>query len=223
MLEVQLSNHRSVSGHSVKARPASLRERKKALNRRKIQEEALRLFSASGFDATTVQQVADAAGVSAMTFFRYFPTKEHAVLGDDYDPLISALISSRPADEPAIDSIRRALGDGLAQIYATDRGTLLARTRLLLETPALRARLWEQQSATADLISTALASRSGAAGADLRLRVTVAACLAALTTAILRWAEQHGVPDLPAVIDDAFDVLCLEVGRSFATRSSEPG
>ena len=212
MLESRVPSRQSGRGHPEGARPAGLRERKKAQTRRAIQEQALRLFSAKGYDATTVQEIAAAADVSPMTFFRYFPTKEDVVLSDDYDPMISALIYSRPAEEPAVDSIRQALGAGLAQVYVAERATLLARTRLLLRTPALRARLWEQQSATADLIASALAARSGSTRPNLRLRVTAAACLAALTTAILAWAERDGVPELPALVDDAFDVLRLEIG-----------
>ena len=88
------------SGHrpSAVARAAGLRERKKAQTRRTIQEQALRLFTANGYDRTTVQDIAAAAGVSHMTFFRYFPTKEDVVLSDDYDPMIAALIGSRPAE-----------------------------------------------------------------------------------------------------------------------------
>lgn len=40
----------------------------------RIQEHALRLFLRQGYDATTVEEIASAAGVSHMTFFRYFPT-----------------------------------------------------------------------------------------------------------------------------------------------------
>jgi AcrR family transcriptional regulator len=52
------------------------RERKKAQTRQRLQEQALRLFVERGYEATTVEQIVAAAGVSHMTFFRYFPTKE---------------------------------------------------------------------------------------------------------------------------------------------------
>jgi len=181
-----------------------LRERKKALTRRAIQEQALRLFLAKGYDAATVEEIAAAAGVSHMTVFRYFPHKEDLVLADDYDPLIVALIAARPASEPAADTIRRALTAGLTHLHAADRAALLTRLRLAVRTPALRARLWEQQLSAERLIAQALAHATGDDGADLRLRVVIAACLAAATTVIMAWAEQDGAGDLPTMVDRAF-------------------
>ena len=65
--------------------PAGLRERKKAKTRAALREHAMRLFEEQGFAATTVEQIAEAAEVSPSTFFRYFATKEDAILVDDVD------------------------------------------------------------------------------------------------------------------------------------------
>lgn len=188
-----------------------LRERKKAQTRQAIQEHALRLFGEKGYEATTVQEIAAAAGVSHMTFFRYFPTKEDVVLSDDYDPLLVSAVSSRPADEPLIESLRRAIATGFEEIYASDRARLLARTRLIVSTPALRARLWEQQIATENLIVAAAAAR-GKAGEGLRTRLTAATCLAAITVAALAWVEGDGKPPLPQLMDEALAMLSEGLG-----------
>lgn len=58
--------------------------------RRSLQDHAIRLFGQRGFDNVTVEEVARAAGVSHMTFFRHFPTKESVVLDDPYDPVIGS-------------------------------------------------------------------------------------------------------------------------------------
>src|SRR5262245_30659081 len=97
------------------------RARKKAETRRALQEHALRLFVEHGYEATTVERIAAAAGVSHMTFFRYFPTKEDVVAADDYDPMIEELIRSRPESEHPIERVRAAMREGLAKVYLADR------------------------------------------------------------------------------------------------------
>lgn len=76
-----------------------------------LQERAMELFVRQGFDGTTVAQIADAAGVSHMTFFRYFPTKESVVFDDPYDPLIADLIAAQDPSLPALERVRRGLLD----------------------------------------------------------------------------------------------------------------
>ena len=110
------------------------RQEKKAATRRSIRSHALRLFREQGYDATTVGQIAAAAGVSHMTFFRYFPTKEDVVLSDSYDPLIARLLEQTPAAQPVTERIRNALLQGLSQIYETERDALLAQNQLIVAT-----------------------------------------------------------------------------------------
>lgn len=188
------------------------RERKKAQTRQRLQEQALRLFAERGYEATTVEQIAAAAGLSHMTFFRYFPTKEDVVLSDEYDPLLVSLIQARPRTEHPVRRIHGAVREGLAAIYAADREALLVRTRLVLRTPALRARLWDNQFATRELLESAL----GEGESTLRTRVLVAVCLAALTIALEAWVASDGAAELPDLIDDAFRVLA---GRTEGRRS----
>ena len=184
------------------------RQRKKAETRDRIRACALRLFLEQGYDATTVEQIAAAAGVSHMTFFRYFPAKEDVVLSDSYDPMIARLLERTPDGWPLLKRIRSALLEGLAQVYENDRDTLLAQNRLIAATPALRDRLWADQIATQQLFLRALGDGAGHDHRpSLQVRVTVAACLAAASTAILAWVENDGTPELPDLIDAAFDTL----------------
>ena len=183
-----------------------LRERKKAETRRRIQETALTLFLARGYDATTVEEIATTAGVSHMTFFRHFPTKEAVVESDDYDPLIAELIRHRPAEEHPLSALRGALAEGLAAVYDAHRDVLLVRTRLVLTTPALRARRADNQYATERLFAEALAAR-GPGGITFDLRVHAAAALAALTVALSSWVDSDGAEHLPDLVDRAFHVL----------------
>ncbi len=183
------------------------RQRKKTATRDRIRASALRLFREQGYDATTVEQIAAAAGVSHMTFFRYFPAKEDVVLSDSYDPLIASFIAQTPADWPLTRRIRTVLVQGLRQIYSTERDTMLAQNKLIVSTPALRERLWADQIATQQLILQALSASQDQPHPSFQDRVTVAACLAAASTAILAWVENDGTPELPDLMDQAFDAL----------------
>ncbi|HEX6342440.1 TetR family transcriptional regulator [Umezawaea sp.] len=183
-----------------------LREQRKARTRKAIQEHALRLFLANGYDATTVDQIASAAGVSHMTFFRYFPSKEAVVENDEYDPLLVDLIAAQPASLGPLAVLRTAVVDGIREVCATDREALLARTRLVLTTPALRGRQWRNGDATQRLFADALAARADGE-VTFALRVLASAVLGALSTALTTWVEGDGVEDLPSLVDRGFDAL----------------
>ncbi|MFI7064707.1 TetR family transcriptional regulator [Kribbella sp. NPDC050124] len=87
------------------------REQHKAATRGALQEAALRMFEERGYTETTVRDIADAAGVTERTFFRYFRSKEDLVLGEVLDllPVLTEHIRSRPAGEPPYTAVLNAL------------------------------------------------------------------------------------------------------------------
>lgn len=184
-----------------------LRERKKIQTRQAIRRAAYRLFEEQGYDATPIDQIAEAADVSPSTVFRYFPTKEDIVLTDEYDAVLEAGLRARPADEPMVESMRRVTVEALREIAAADRGELVQRTRLIREVPAIRGRTAENTARDAALISAVLAERTGRPADDLELRVISAAILAALQEAMLNWVEGGESAELEALIDQTMDVL----------------
>jgi AcrR family transcriptional regulator len=185
----------------------SLRERKKLKTRRAIQEHALRLFREQGYDATTVEQIADAAEVSPSTFFRYYPTKEDTVLTDEYDPLIVATLRAQPPGLSPAAATRETLREIVGAMLAADRERLLDRSRLLLGVSALRARQWDQMRESQNLILDVLAERLGRSTADLELRSFVAAILAVWETAVMAWVEDDGRGDLLEMLDQGMAFL----------------
>ncbi len=182
-----------------------LRERKKQQTRATIQAESLRLFAEQGYDGTTCEQIAAAAGVSPATFFRYFPTKEDVVLQDDYEPLLTASVRDRPSEESPVVAVRNGIAEALGQVLPTDEDAIRARTKLILSVPALRARMYEQQREGQKLLARELADRAGGDPDDLRVLAVAAALAAALTTAVETWATVGG--QLPARIDEALGAL----------------
>ncbi|GAA0356274.1 TetR family transcriptional regulator [Actinoallomurus spadix] len=184
-----------------------LRERKKLKTRRSIQEHALRLFLQQGYDATTVEQIAEAAEVSPSTFFRYFPTKEDTVLTDEYDPFILEAFRTQPPELSPTEALRNVLHDLIGDMLASDRQRILDRSRLMLAVPALRARQGEQTRETQDRIVAALADRLDRPVGDFELRAFGAAVIAVWETAVLTWVENDGEGDILALLDRGLDFL----------------
>jgi AcrR family transcriptional regulator len=187
-----------------------LRELRKARTQRAIQEHAMRLFAERGYDATTVADVAAAAEVSSMTVFRYFPAKEDLVMADEYDPVIVDRIRARPAGEPLIRRISAALAESAADHTPGDRALLLARVRLGLSVPALRARMWDGQYRSQRYIVEALRGEDPDPDREFELWVATGACLAAAAAAIMRWAEGGGHEDLPGLMAAALRILTAQ-------------
>lgn len=184
-----------------------LRERKKLKTRVAIREATYRLITDQGYEATTVEQIAAAAEVSPSTVFRYFPTKEDIVLTDQFDPAMEAAIRDRPADEPPLDSLRAVLRQAVEAILADQPEELLQRSKLMLEIPAVRARMTETMTETSLLLSRAVADRTGRDEGDLEVRVFTASVMAALREVTIYWAEHDQKENLAVLVDRALDAL----------------
>src|SRR3984957_14095381 len=95
------------------APPVSLRERKKLATRRLLRRAAIELVAERGLANVTVEDIAEAAGVSPRTFFNYFPSKE-AVLFGGYEERAAALrdrVAARSPGSPAIDVLRTVMAE----------------------------------------------------------------------------------------------------------------
>lgn len=76
-----------------------------------LRRAATELFAAQGVEATSAEQIADAAGVTVRTFYRHFPSK-HDLLFSDYDTGLQwfrKALAGRPAGEPVLASVRAAI------------------------------------------------------------------------------------------------------------------
>lgn len=174
--------------------------------RARLQEVALRLFLTRGFDEVTVEEVAAAAGVSHMTFFRHFPTKESVVLDDPYDPVIGEAVRAHDPTAPPLVRVVSGLLAAWATTTTSSQTESAVRDRLRLATghPGLRARVWENNRRTEQVVVEALVDT----GVEpLEARVAAGAALGALTAALLQWAEQHPAASLDGVVRRALVVL----------------
>jgi len=193
------------------------REQKREETRRRLMREGQRLFAEQGFDRTTVDEIAAAAGVSRRTFFHYFDSKEDVVLSrkDDFESALLQAIRTAPPETPLLEVAEQAVLAAMG-LFNAEEARLLE--QLKRDTPALRARDHGKYERLERSIAGALAERSGASPDDLRTRLD-----AMLVTGILRvggseWASAlaAGVP-----MEDYVRQVVRSLGRELAAEPAE--
>jgi AcrR family transcriptional regulator len=187
--------------------PLGLRERKKIKTRQAIRAATYALIEEQGYDAATIERIADRAEVSPSTVFRYFPAKEDIVVTDEWNPVILAELRARPEDESWADVLRHVMRTALDLSLAEEPGVTRLRSRLAVEVPAVRARMMESMAATGRLLREALAQRSGLDPDSLELRVFSMSVMGGLMEVSHYWAETGHRDDIRDLADRALDVL----------------
>ncbi len=166
-----------------------LRERKKARTRAAIREHAFRLFREHGYDATTVEQIAEAAEVSPSTFFRYFPTKEDVVLQDDMDLLWADAVKVQPPELGPMAALRAAMHGIFANMTPEELTQMRESTEMAMTIPAVRARSLDEFARTIGVISSLVGERAGRDPDDLAVRTFAGAVLG---VAMATWFTASG-------------------------------
>jgi AcrR family transcriptional regulator len=189
-----------------------LRERKKAKTKAALQEHAVRLFRAQGYDATTVEQIAEAAEVSPSTVFRYFPTKEDLVINDDYDPMLIAAFRAQPPGLSPIQVLRDALRETFVNMPSGELPAQRERIMLVLSVPALWGASLNNLNETLRILTDLVATREGRTTDDAAVRTLSGAVFGVMLEVMFRWAKDPDM-DAPAEIDRA--LAHLDAGLPF--------
>ncbi|MHA6693368.1 TetR/AcrR family transcriptional regulator [Homoserinimonas sp. A520] len=168
-----------------------------------LQEAALQLFDENGYDATSAAAIAARAGVTEMTFFRHFATKDAVLMSDPYDPLIAQRIADQPTNLPPLAATVAGIRGALTKVPLSETTVIRRRLRIVAGTPSLAGAMAMNNAATEAAIAVALYSR-GVQRADAR--ISAAAVLGALNAAILEWAEGDN-DDLGAAVERALRVM----------------
>jgi AcrR family transcriptional regulator len=186
-----------------------LRERRRAFIADEIERVAIDLFAARGFGEVTVDEIAEAAGISPRTFFRYFPTKAHVVRAHQQrlvDRLIRAL-AARPADEGPVTALREALL-ATSSMRADDKDRILLVGRLLSNGGEGVAGDVAFDANRTNEIVTIVAEHAGLdTVGDIRPSVVVAAMTGAAQAAFRAWVESGGMVELATMVADALELL----------------
>jgi AcrR family transcriptional regulator len=177
-----------------------LRERKKQQTREALMRAAFALFAERGYDATTLADIADAAGVSTRTIFAYFPSKEDIVFCgfESMREALAEALASRPADQDALGALRDFIVSSAHE--KTDADQRLEQVIAADETlrSHKRARIADFQ----DLLAAAIAEDLGSGPDDLRPQVAAASLTAAFEVLEREGGgKSHNADELAAAID----------------------
>lgn len=181
-----------------------LREQTRAVIRSLLANTALELFAAQGYDNTTVEEVAVAAGVSRRTLFNYFRNKEDLALSSlsEQGELIAARFAEQPAEEDVWTSLRAAF-QVLEEIEMSAKDRLEIVT-LLFDNESLRAGHAEKQARWQDLLAPLIEPRlSDSKYRALEARAIAAAGITCLQAANEEWVRLRGNADIAELYDTA--------------------
>jgi len=189
------------------ARRGGRRGRPPGTSARELELISLRLFTRDGFEDTTVERIAAAAGVSRRTFFRYFESKAD-VLWHAFDGEVSALreaFAAVPPSVPMMVAIRQVVV-GVNRYRTEDVPELRARMSLIGSVPALQASAAHHYDAWERAVSEFAASRLGQPADSLHPLAIGRATLAVCRAAYDRWIDRADA-DLTSYLDEALRAL----------------
>jgi len=186
-------------------------------SREALERAAFALFEERGFDQTSIDDIADAAGIGRRTFFRYYPSKNDLVWGNfeqELRKMRSSLDTSAPG-KPLMDAIRESVVS-FNLIVPGNEEAHRRRMRMILGVPTLVANSTLRFAAWRAEIARFAADRLGVADDDLAPVVIGYSALGASIAAYEQWLKVEDA-DLSALLNDAFGQLAAAVRETSRT------
>lgn len=188
-----------------------LRERKRRQTRHRIAETGLRLFLADGYEGTTLDAIAEAAGISRRSFFSYFKSKEDLVIfwqDAGWRGMNADLLETSPDTRP-LDAVRDVMVKHSSR-YTTEEMTALDRLMRSSESLLARKQTFYVEQEQALFATLCEVWRQPERRTSLRMVAMVS--LGAMKVAIQSWNEQTGHrKPVAKFLRDAFESLRAEL------------
>ena len=190
-------------------RSLPLRERKKLKTRRALASAALRLFTENGFDATTLDELAEDAEVSKSTFSRTFPAKEAAGIEAEAELWTACLTALEDGELSGhvLTALHRTLAGAAAGLDPGWDERFLATRRLIAAEPALLRYTEHYRAQVKEEIAATLAARLRLDPDDLRLHVLAELVMTAWSLSGRAWVRRGGKGGRPALLDGFADAI----------------
>jgi AcrR family transcriptional regulator len=180
--------------HPPPDRALPLRERKKLRTRRALADAALRMFTEKGFDATTLEELAEEAEVSRSTFFRFFPAKEAAAIEAEAELWAAhlAALAGRELSGPVLNELHRTLAAAAAGLDPGWDERFVATRRLIAAEPALLRYVEHYRAGIKGQVVACLADKLELDPEDLRLHVLAELAATAFSLSGRYWVRHGG-------------------------------
>ncbi|MGY4299816.1 AcrR family transcriptional regulator [Bradyrhizobium sp. i1.4.4] len=187
-----------------------LRERKRRETRQRIAETGLRLFIENGYEATTLDAITEASGISRRTFFYYFKSKEEILLAwqQGLPDAVHDAILAEPVDQSPLHTVLNALLKLVAQ-FNSDRAVAI--DRVLRSTEQLRASNQAKYLQMERSVFEALHERWPQARRRKALQVVAMVSIGALRLSVDAWANEAGRKPLASFLKQMFSTLEAEL------------
>ena len=187
--------------------PNDLRERKRRVTLDRIAEVGLKLFVENGYEATTLDAIAAASGISRRTFFYYLRSKEDVLLAHESGNFPQALrptfLKQSPKQSPLNAARKTFLA--LASMYQTEES--IVADRILRSIEPLRLRKEALLVQMEELLAEAMYEMWPDQGKRPALRMAAMMAIGALRFAKDNWRKDDAAHPLAHYIDEAFDLL----------------
>jgi AcrR family transcriptional regulator len=196
---------------SVPPKKESRREQKRQETLKRIGEKGLKLFIANGYEGTTLEAIAAAAGISRRTFFYYFKSKEEVLLASQGGGFIEALrptmLDESPDQAPFV-AVRNCLSK-LVSHYETKESIVI--DRLLQSTEALRARKQAVFVEMEEVLFGALCELWPQPKRRASLRIVAMVSIGAMRVAMETWRQDGGKRPLAKYLRESLATLEAEI------------
>jgi AcrR family transcriptional regulator len=182
-----------------------VREEKHAGNRAAIERAALRLFVEQGFDAVTVEAIAESAGVSRATVFRYYGTKEAIVFANHPRELqaLQELLEQHQAARQSATALREVLLC-FADVLEEEGPSFRQRARVVGSNDRLVTIAQGTRGHWARLLADWMAAGDPP---SVRQEIVGALSIEALLIGVRRWHRSAGDERLRSFVEGVFDEM----------------
>jgi TetR/AcrR family transcriptional regulator, regulator of mycofactocin system len=187
--------------------------RRRVTSRAELEHAAFELFAAQGFEDTTVDDIARAAGIGRRTFFNYFDSKNDVVWGD-FDAQLREMrsrLETTDSTAPLMDTLRHALVE-FNHVDAAELPWHRRRMELILRVPALQAHATLRYAAWRWVVAEYVGRRQQQRADSLAPQAIAHAMLGVAIAAYEQWLARTDA-DLGELLDTAMRELAAGFSR----------